>query len=93
MLEIAKRGKHRAIVSTAAASALGGMILRLGKRRNIPIIHVVRRQAQVDRVRELGGEYVLNSSEADFIEQLRSMAQKLEATPDYLTHLSLVRLE
>ena len=80
MFEIAQHGKHRTIVSTAAASALGGMILRLGKRRNIPIIHVVRRQAQVDWVRQLGGEYVLNSSDADFVEQLRTMAHKLNAT-------------
>src|SRR6266496_981225 len=80
ILDIAQRGKHRAIVSTAAASALGGMILRLGKRRDIPIIHVVRRQAQVDQVRELGGEYILNSSEADFVEKLRTLAHKLQAT-------------
>ncbi|HLO31274.1 MAG TPA: zinc-binding dehydrogenase, partial [Anaerolineales bacterium] len=80
ILEIAQHGKHRAILSTAAASTLGGMILRLGKRSNVPIIHVVRRQAQVDWVRGLGGEYVLNSSEADFIEQLRTMAHKLQAT-------------
>lgn len=80
MFEIAKRGKHRAIVNTAAASALGGMILRLGKRNNIPIIHVVRRQAQVDHVRSLGGEYVLNSSDADFAEQLKTLTHKLQAT-------------
>ena len=80
IFEIAHRGKHPAIVSTAAASALGGMILRLGKRRNIPVIHVVRRQAQADSVRGLGGEYVLNSSDADFAEQLRTMAHKLQAT-------------
>ena len=80
ILEIAQHGKHRAIVSTAAASALGGMILRLGKRWDIPIIHVVRRQAQVDWVRGLGGEYVLNSNDADFVKQLRTMAHKLQAT-------------
>jgi len=80
ILEIAQRGKHRAMVSTAAASALGGMVLRLGKRHNIPIIHVVRRQAQVDWIRSLGGEHVLNSSEAGFTEQLRTMAQKYQAT-------------
>jgi len=80
MLEMAQLGKHRAIVSTAAASALGGMILRLAKRHNIPVIHIVRRQAQVDTVRGLGGEYVLNSSDADFVEQLRSVAHKLHAT-------------
>ena len=80
ILEIAHRGKHRAIVSTAAASTLGGMLLRLGKRRNIPIIHVVRRQAQVEGIRKLGGEYVLNSSDADFVEQLRTMTHKLNAS-------------
>ena len=80
ILEIAKRGKHRAIVSTAAASALGGMILRLGKRYNLPVIHVVRRQEQVDWVRKQGGQYVLNSTDADFVEQLRTLAQKLQAT-------------
>jgi NADPH:quinone reductase-like Zn-dependent oxidoreductase len=80
IMDIAQRGKHRAMVSTAAASALGGMILRLGKRRNIPIIHVVRRQAQVEWVRGLGGEYVLNSSDANFTEQLQTMAHKLQAT-------------
>lgn len=80
VFEIAKRGKHRAMVSTAAASALGGMILRLGKRHNIPVIHVVRRQAQVDLVRGRGGEHVLNSSDAEFVEQLRTTAHKLQAT-------------
>ena len=80
MFEIAQRGKHRAIVSTAAASALGAMILRLGKRHNLPIIHVVRRQAQVDRVQGRGGEYVLNSSDPNFVEKLRTMADKLQAT-------------
>jgi len=80
MFEVAQRGKHRAIVSTAAASALGGMILRLAKRRNMPLIHVVRRQEQVDEVRQQGGENVLNSSDADFVEQLRTLAHKLQAT-------------
>jgi len=80
MFKMAQQGKHRALVSTAAASALGGMILRLGKRYNIPIIHVVRRQAQVDWIRGQGGEYVLNSSDADFVEQLRKLAHELKAT-------------
>ncbi len=78
--EIAQQGHHKAIVSTAAASALGGMILRLGKRYNIPIIHIVRRQAQVDWVRGLGGDLILNSSDADFVKQLSVLANKLHAT-------------
>jgi NADPH2:quinone reductase len=80
IFKIAQSGKHRAIVSTAAASALGGMILRLGKRFSIPIIHVVRRQEQVDLVRTRGGEFILNSGEDDFVEHLRVIAQELRAT-------------
>lgn len=80
IFEIAQQGKHRAIVSTAAASALGGMILCLGKRRNIPVIHVVRRPAQVDLVRRRGGEHILNSSDADFTGQLQTLAHKVQAT-------------
>jgi NADPH:quinone reductase len=78
--EIARQGKHRALVSTAAASSLGGMLLRLGKTHNLPVIHVVRRPGQVQAVRLLGGEYVLDSSGADFVEQLRSLAERLQAT-------------
>ena len=80
MFEIAKRGKHRALVSTAAASALGGMILYVEKRHLIPVIHIVRRQAQVDLVRGRGGKHVLNSSDTDFVEQLRATAHQLQAT-------------
>jgi NADPH:quinone reductase-like Zn-dependent oxidoreductase len=80
IFEIAQRGKHRAMVSTAAASALGGMLLRIGKRRNIPIIHVVRRPEQAELMRSHGAENILNSSEADFPEQLRKMAERLHAT-------------
>jgi len=80
IFEIAKQGKHRAIVSTAAASALGWMILRLGKRNNVPVIHVVRRPQQVDLVRSRGGEMVLNSSDPDFVAQLRTSTKKLSAT-------------
>jgi NADPH:quinone reductase-like Zn-dependent oxidoreductase len=80
IFEIAQRGKHRALVSTAAASALGGMILRLGKWHNIPIIHIVRRPEQVDLVRTRGGEFVLNSADIDFVEQLRATAHTLHAT-------------
>jgi len=80
MFEVLERGQHPAMVSTAAASALGGMLLRLGKRYRVPIIHIVRRPEQVDLVCARGGEVVLNSSEADFVEQLRAAARQYHAT-------------
>ena len=80
IFDVAKRGGHQAIVSTAAASALGGMILRLGKRYGIPIINTVRREEQVELVRQRGGEYILNSRDPDFVQKLSEAAHKLKAT-------------
>jgi len=79
-LEIARRGEHRALVSTAAASALGGMILRLGWRYGIPVIHVVRRAEQAELIRRRGAEHVLDSGGADFADELKDRAQRLGAT-------------
>lgn len=78
--EIAKHGKHAAIVNNAAAGALGQMILRLGQTEQIPVIHIVRRQAQVELLRSLGGEYILNSADPDFYTHLQRLARQLKAT-------------
>lgn len=80
MMEIAQQGKHRAIVNTAAASVLGGMLLHLAERHDLPVIHIVRRPAQVDLVRSRGGKLILNSSAANFVEQLRAVAYEAQAT-------------
>ena len=78
--DIAKRGKHAAIISNAAAGALGQMILRLGQTVHMPVIHIVRRKEQVELLRSLGGEYILNSTDSDFDDQLRTLSWKLMAT-------------
>jgi len=78
--DIAESEKHAAMVNTAAASALGRMILRLGQLNNIPIIAVVRRKDQVDLLQSLGAEYVLDSSQPDFGLQLGELTHELRAT-------------
>ena len=78
--EIAKQNKHVAIVSNAAAGALGQMVLRLGRRIRVPVIHVVRRDAQVGMLHSMGGEYVLNSSDTDFYDKLHQLSHQLNAT-------------
>jgi NADPH2:quinone reductase len=78
-LEIAKEGGHKAIVLTAAASALGQMVNRLGRSEGIQVINVVRRDAQVELLKELGATVVLNSSEADFDQQLHDACHQADA--------------
>ena len=78
--EIANRGKHKAIINHAAAGALGQMILRMGQSKHISVIHVVRREAQVELLRAMGGEYVLNSTDIEFDDKLYRLAHELKAT-------------
>lgn len=78
-LEITKKGGHKAIVLTAAASALGQMVNRLGRSEGVQIINVVRREAQVELLKQQGATVVLNSNEADFDQQLRDVCHQAEA--------------
>jgi NADPH:quinone reductase-like Zn-dependent oxidoreductase len=80
MMDIVRQGRHKAIIQTAAASALGKMLLKLGLQRGLPIIHVVRRTEQLAALQALGAQYVLNSTDPDFDTTLKALAQQLKAT-------------
>ena len=80
LVEQAKRERHRAVVQTAAASALGRMVLRLCRRAELPVIHIVRRAEQVRQLKALGAEVVLDSSEPDFDETLKRHCHDLRTT-------------
>jgi len=80
MLAEARRGGHRAAISTAAASQLGRMVLALSKREGYPVIHTVRRAEQAELLRSLGAEHVLDSSTPSFEEDLAEKAKDLKAT-------------
>lgn len=76
----AGKGHHRAAVQTAAASALGRMVIRLGQKFGLPIVNVVRRKEQVDLLRGMGAAHVLNSSDPDFDAELRKLCRRLGAS-------------
>ncbi|MHB2167589.1 zinc-binding dehydrogenase [Alsobacter sp. R-9] len=57
---------HSAIVHTAAASNLGQMLVRICKADGIPLVNVVRSQAQVDLLRSIGAQHVVDTSKPDF---------------------------
>lgn len=80
LLDQVVREKHKAYVQTAAASALGRMVLRLSNKKKIPGIHIVRRKEQVDLLKSLGAEHVLDSSSSNFDRELRVLSNKLNAT-------------
>jgi NADPH2:quinone reductase len=75
MVEVLRREKHGALVHTAAASNLGQMLVKICQAEHIPLVNVVRSEAQVALLRELGAEHVLDSSapsfQAELIEALK----------------------
>ena len=80
LLSIAKQLGAQAIVQTAAASALGRMIVRLATSRGVGSVNIVRRAEQVALLKSEGAANVLNSSDEDFDERLRELCKHLRAT-------------
>src|SRR5262249_2690207 len=80
LVQEARKGRHGAIVQTAAASALGRMIARLGSHFGLPVINIVRRPEQVDLLLKSGSQFVLNSVDTDFDHTLRELCHKMKAT-------------
>lgn len=78
--DIVRDGKHKAVVNTAAASALGRMIMRLGRRYDVPVINVVRRKEQAELLYSLGAKYVLQSNDVNFSNDFRILTRHLKAT-------------
>lgn len=65
------------LLQTAAGSALGRMVIRLGKHFGFKTLNVVRREAQIDELRALGGDAVVAfDPKNDDREKLRSEVAK-----------------
>jgi NADPH:quinone reductase-like Zn-dependent oxidoreductase len=80
LIDIAKRGRHKAVVSTAAAGALGRMLFRLATAQGMEVINVVRHAQQAALLRNLGAKYVLNSTDDSFPSALQALSHQLRAT-------------
>ena len=79
-MQIAREGKHRAIINNAAASSLGKMLIRLALSQGIPLINIVRKEEQLETLKSMGATHVLNSSSESFEEDLKALAEDLGAT-------------
>lgn len=71
---------HSALVHTAAASNLGQMLVRICQADNVPLVNIVRRNAQADLLRELGAEHIVNSADDDFAAKLTDAIDSTGAT-------------
>ena len=80
MLETLRLEGHTALVHTAAASNLGQMLVKLCRADGVPLVNVVRSDAQVELLRGLGAEHVLDSSAEGFDAALIEALVKTGAT-------------
>jgi len=80
MVETMHSEGHSGLVLTAAASNLGQMLHRLCRHDAVPLVNIVRSEAQLALLHTQGAEHALNSTSADFDLALRDALAKSGAT-------------
>ena len=71
---------HSALVHTAAASNLGQMLQKLCLQDGIGLVNIVRKPEQAQLLRDIGAEYVCDSSTESFTDDLEAAVAATGAT-------------
>lgn len=79
-VETARSEGHKAIIHTAAASNLGQMLNRVCIADGVPLVNIVRSEAQAQILRDIGARYIVDSSAPDFREALTDAIAETGAT-------------
>lgn len=74
-----KQGGHKAVVQSAANSAMGRIFIQLCKEEGIKTINLVRKEEHIKELKELGGDYVLNIQSKDWASELKNIAEEIGA--------------
>lgn len=80
MVETLRIEGHKALVHTAAASNLGQMLNRICLADGVPLVNIVRSEAQAAILREIGAKHIVDSSAPDFRERLTDAIAETGAT-------------
>ncbi len=80
MVETMRMEHHKALVHTAAASNLGQMLVRICQADGVPLVNIVRSDKQVSILRDLGAEFICNSSAPTFKQDLLEAVSATGAT-------------
>lgn len=78
-VETAKMEGHEAIIHLAAASNLGQMLNKICVEDGMKLVNIVRKQEHVDLLKAAGATHVVNSSQDDYMVQLRSAIDATDA--------------
>lgn len=80
MVEVMRREGHKALVHTAAASNLGQMLNKICLKDGVPLVNIVRSDAQAKILRDIGAKYVLDSTSDTFMADLTDAMEETGAT-------------
>jgi NADPH:quinone reductase len=80
MTETMRREGHSALVHTAAASNLGQMLVKICAKDKIPLVNIVRSEAQAYLLRGIGARYICDQSSPDFMADLTAALVETGAT-------------
>ena len=80
MVETMRDEGHTGLIHTVGASNLGQMLNRICLADGVPLVNIVRRQEQVDLLREQGAEHVVDSSADSFRDDLADALRATGAT-------------
>ncbi|MFA6117159.1 MAG: zinc-binding dehydrogenase [Sphingomonas sp.] len=80
MVETMRAEGHTALVHTAAASNLGQMLNRICIADGVPLVNVVRSEAQATILTDIGAKYVVDSTAPDFRNKLIDALMETGAT-------------
>ena len=69
-IETMKLENHSALINTAAASALGQMLVKICRADSIPLVNIVRKSEHVEFLKTLGAKHICNSSDSEFMNKL-----------------------
>ena len=80
MVETMRMEGHSALVHTAAASALGQMLNKICLAQGVKLVNVVRNQQQATLLKNIGAQYICDSSAASFKKDLLMAIEETGAT-------------
>jgi NADPH:quinone reductase len=80
MVETMRMEGHTALVHTAAASNLGQMLNRICKDDGVELVNIVRKPEQAQLLRDMGAQYVVDSSSDTFMADLTDAIHATGAT-------------
>lgn len=79
-VETMRNEGHSALVHTAAASNLGQMLVKICAADGVPLINIVRSDAQVALLKGIGAQHIVNSASDTFMDDLTAALIETGAT-------------